>query len=129
MTFFQCELGAQNGAPSKSSSGAMGSADQVSDMSSFRLRAVLVRSKSAASRDEVRIQHDRSVHVVGALADLLEKQFDGQLTHPVPRQTHRGTGMLLSGRSGCRRSRRRSNHRVPDSEIRRRLDNADGEQI
>ena len=78
----------------------------------------------------MRIQHDRSVHVARALVDLLEEQFDGQLTHPIPRQTHRGhRDAALRGEVIVVVA---DDHQIigyPDSEIGRRLDNADGEQI
>ena len=45
----------------------------------FLSESGFLRSQTAAPRDEVRVQHDCSVHVAGALVDLLEEQFDGQL--------------------------------------------------
>ena len=76
----------------------------------------------------MRIQHDRSVHVVRALADLLEEQFDGQLTHPIPRQTHRGhRDAALRGEVVVVVADDDQIIGYSDSEIRRRLDDADGE--
>ena len=78
----------------------------------------------------MRIQHDRSVHVAGALVDLLEEQFDGQLTHPIPRQTHSGhRDAALRGEVIVVVADDDQIIGYPDSEIGRRLDNADGEQI
>ena len=92
-----------SGAPSKSSFGVMGTADQVSDMSPLQLLIILVADwlglridARCCVVDQVRIQHDCSVHVAGALLDFLQEQFDGRLTHPIARQTHEWTRMLLS---------------------------------
>ena len=74
------------------------------------------------------IQRDRSVYVARAVVDLLEQQFDAQLTHPIPRQTHR------RHRDAALRGEvivvvADDHHFIghPNSEIGRRLDNADGE--
>jgi hypothetical protein len=78
----------------------------------------------------VRIQHDRSVHVAGALVDLLEEQFDGQLTHPIARQTHsRHRDAALRGEVIVVVAYDHQIIGYPDSEIGCRLYNADGEQI
>ena len=78
----------------------------------------------------MRIQHDRSVYVVSALVDLLEEQLDGQLTHPIPRQTHGGHGdAALGGEVIVVVADDDQIIGYPDSEIGRRLDHADGEQI
>ena len=43
------------------------------------------------------IQHHGAVCVVSGIVNLLEKQFDSQLTHPIPRQTHGGHGNTAFG--------------------------------
>jgi hypothetical protein len=78
----------------------------------------------------VRIQHARSVHVARALVDLFEEQFNGQLTHPIPRQTHSGHwDAALRGEVVVVVADDYQFIGYPDSEIGRRLDNADGEPI
>ena len=62
--------------------------------------------------------------------NLLEEQFDGQLTHPIPRQTHGGHGnTALGGEVIVVVADDNQVIGYPDSELGGRLDNADGEQI
>ena len=78
----------------------------------------------------MRVQPDRSVHAARALIDLLEEQFDGQFTRPIPRQTHSGYRDAALG--GVVIVVVTDNHQFigfPDSELGGRLNNADCEQI
>ena len=66
----------------------------------------------------------------GALVDLLKEQFDGQLAHPIPRQTHSGhRDAALGGEVVVVIADDHQFIGYPDSEIGRRLDDADGEQV
>jgi hypothetical protein len=70
------------------------------------------------------------VHVARSLVDLLEEQFDGKLTHPIPRETHgRHRDAALGREVIVVVADNRQFIGYPDSELGRRLDNADCEQI
>ena len=86
--------------------------------------------RCAASRDQVWIQHDRPVRVASALADLVEEQLDGQLTHSIPGKAHRGhRNAALRGEVIVVVADDYQFIGYPNSEIGRRLDNANSEQI
>jgi hypothetical protein len=64
------------------------------------------------------------------MVDLLEEQFDGQLTHPIPRQMHGGhRDAALRGEVIVVVADDNQFIGYPDFEVCRRLDYADGDQI